>query len=284
MEENTQRHMRRLLHIIPVALLLASLAIMASSYVQTGDIFIRSIELRGGTLITVSMQSPPDISAIEGALSGFSHVSVRELRSFSGYGITIEAAADADTEAILQAVGSAGVDTRGSTIEKVGPSLGASFWAQAQAGIISAFIAMAVIVFFIFRTYIPSLAVILAGTSTIIITIASMLVLNIELSLASLAAILTLIGYSVDTDILLTTKVLRDPGTIDERERRARKTGLTMTLTSLGAATVLYLSSVSQVTNQIAIVLIIGLLADMVNTWIQNAGILRWYAARKGVV
>ena len=57
-----------------------------------------------------------------------------------------------------------------------------------------------------------------------------------------------------------------------------------MTLTSMAVLIALYISSVSQVTNQIASVLIIGLAADIITTWIQNASILRWYANRKGLI
>jgi preprotein translocase subunit SecF len=47
--------------------------------------------------------------------------------------------------------------------------------------------------------------------------------------------------------------------------------------TTLGALFVLWLVSTSDVIDNIAIVLIFGLLADFMNTWILNAGVLRWY-------
>jgi preprotein translocase subunit SecF len=37
------------------------------------------------------------------------------------------------------------------------------------------------------------------------------------------------------------------------------------------------------VLSQIASVLLIGLVLDIVNTWIQNAAIIKWYAVRKGI-
>jgi preprotein translocase subunit SecF len=38
----------------------------------------------------------------------------------------------------------------------------------------------------------------------------------------------------------------------------------------------------SPVLREIMIIVIIGIFADMLNTWIQNAGLLRWYMERKG--
>jgi preprotein translocase subunit SecF len=126
--------------------------------------------------------------------------------------------------------------------------------------------------------------VILAVICDIIETVAFMHLFGIQLSLASLAALLMLIGYSVDTDIILTTRVLRTTGhTIDERIKSAMKTGLTAAGTTIGALSVLFLSSISLVLTQIASVLLIGLVLDIINTWIQNAAIIKWYAVRKGL-
>jgi preprotein translocase subunit SecF len=37
----------------------------------------------------------------------------------------------------------------------------------------------------------------------------------------------------------------------------------------------------SEVLKQIMTILLIGLVVDLINTWIQNAGILRWYVEKK---
>jgi preprotein translocase subunit SecF len=103
------------------------------------------------------------------------------------------------------------------------------------------------------------------------------------LSLAVLAAILTIIGYSVDTDILLTSEILKSGGrkNIKENIDRAMKTGLTLTATTLVALLSIYLFSGSVVLQQIAFVLMIGLLVDLPATWWTNAGLLRWWLERE---
>jgi len=127
------------------------------------------------------------------------------------------------------------------------------------------------------------MAVIFAALSDIIIAIGGMSLFGIPLSLASVGALLMLIGYSVDTDILLTTRVLkRREGTINERAIDAMKTGFTMAAAAIGAMVALYLVVVylmpyAQVLGEIAAVLIIGLVADVMVTWLMNLGILRWY-------
>jgi preprotein translocase subunit SecF len=87
----------------------------------------------------------------------------------------------------------------------------------------------------------------------------------------------------VDTDILLTTRVLKDKkGTVTERAMKAMGTGLTMTIAAIGAMVALYLVvalfiPAASTLADIAAVLIIGLVADIMTTWVMNLGILRWY-------
>ena len=93
-----------------------------------------------------------------------------------------------------------------------------------------------------------------------------------------------LIGYSVDTDILLTTRMIkRDEGSLNERLFGAFKTGTTMTLTSLFAVlfALVVVKSFSSVLSQIFTILAIGLGFDLLNTWITNASILKWYISKK---
>jgi preprotein translocase subunit SecF len=93
-----------------------------------------------------------------------------------------------------------------------------------------------------------------------------------------------LIGYSVDTDIMLTTRILkRKDGTLNKRIVGAFKTGLTMTLTSFCAMSValIIVSSFSVTLTQIFTILVMGLGFDLLNTWITNVSILKWYAIKK---
>jgi preprotein translocase subunit SecF len=274
----------KMLLLVPILMLLFSIGFLSYGYVQTGDWFQRSIELKGGTLITVNSFSEFNLNEVESSLeSMYGSVVIRELRSFSGYAMTVEVSSDVDAESVIQTLSSLGVDVTDSSIETIGPALGESFWSQAQIGIIIAFILMGIIVFGIFRSVVPSIAVMLAAVSDIIVTLAVMQVFGIELSLASFAALLMLIGYSIDTDILLTTRILKSEGKTSDKVRSAFKTGMTMTGTTLGVLIAILATTSSSVLFGIASVLAIGLAIDIINTWLQNATILRWYAERKGL-
>ena len=140
-----------------------------------------------------------------------------------------------------------------------------------------------IILLYIYARYsAPSLAVILAAFSDIVVTLAIVNLIGLKISTAGLAAFLILIGYSVDTDILLSTRVLkRKHGTLIERIIDALKTGSMMSVTTLAAVIVALILTQSEVISQIMTILLIGLIVDFINTWIQNVGILRLHIERK---
>lgn len=129
---------------------------------------------------------------------------------------------------------------------------------------------------------IPSIAVILAAFSDIIISLAIFNLFGFKLSTAGVAAFLMLIGYSVDTDILLSTKVLKSKhGDINARIYEAMKTGLMMNITTIVAITLALIFTDSETIKQIMIILLIGLFVDLINTWIQNVSLIRIYLDKK---
>jgi preprotein translocase subunit SecF len=131
-----------------------------------------------------------------------------------------------------------------------------------------------------FRVFVPSIAVVISAFSDIVIPLALMNVLGIELSLGTVAALLMLIGYSVDSDILLNNHILRRSGDFYESTYRAMRTGVTMTLTSITAMIVMTITATLfgiQLLAAIGTVLVFGLAADLMNTYLLNLSLLRWY-------
>ena len=275
----------KLLLAVPVLLLLISMGLLVNGYAQSGEWFERSIELRGGTLVTVSTDSVTDVKAVRDALSQrFREVSVKQTTGLSGSSLVIQADADVEANEILDTLSGMGIEPSEYSTQTIGPALGESFWSQAQLAIVFAFIGMGAVVFVLFRSKVPSIVVIINAFADMVITIAVMQVFGIELSLAALAALLMLLGYSIDTNILLTARLLKThEAPLGERMMSAFKTGITMTGTTIGALAAIILFAVSTVLSQIAAVLLIGLVIDVCLTWLQNAVLLKWYMERKGI-
>lgn len=273
----------KMLMLIPLAMLFLSVGLLAYNHQTTGEWFERSADLKGGTQITVSIEGEPDIGSLQKHLeTQFGDVSVRELGGVGGKALLISVPAGVDVKGVMDTLAEEGITVKDSSTQQVGPALGEAFWRQSQLAFFVAFVFMAFVVFLAFRTFIPSIAVIQAAVTDVLGTIAMMQLLGIEMSLAGFAAIMLIIGYSVDTDILLTARVLRGSGPVTGRVIGAMKTGLTMTLTALVALIAMYATSSTPVISDIAAVLIIALILDIPATYLMNAGILRWWMEKRG--
>lgn len=178
------------------------------------------------------------------------------------------------------------LDESNSSVEFTGPTLSKGFYKQLVTALIISFILMSIVIFFMFRSFIPSIAVIFAAFADIVMPLALVNWLGIKISAAGIAAFLMLVGYSVDTDILLTTRVVKHrEGRINSRIYRAFKTGILMTFTALAAVlpAFFFFSELPDSFRQIFLILALGLFADIINTWMTNTGIIKWYSERKGM-
>lgn len=275
--------------VIPFIILAIAIIFLFVNFAVTGEFVNKGVSLKGGVTLSVPTSNPFDISSLESFLkSEFpkGDVSVRAMsRTGETIGFIIDAS-DVDQDRLMQTV-DAQVPFLAEdmySIENIGSALGESFFKETLIALLIAFVFMGVVVFFYFRTFAPSIAVILAAVSDMIVTLAVIDLFGIKLSTAGVAAFLMLIGYSVDTDILLSTRVLKsDEGTVLSRVYSAMKTGMTMTATTLAALVIVLIFSQSEVLKQIMLILLIGLVVDLIMTWIQNAGILRWYMEKRKV-
>ena len=262
---------------IPAAIFAVAVVIVLITFIMTGMPVTPGIDFAGGTAVTLHTDDTKeeieayfagyDLQSIEEGISGgyylkFGPMSNEEMIAFNEY--------------IIAGYPDAGID-------QIGASFGKTLQSQATLALLFAFIGMAVVVFIAFRKILPAVTVVFAGVADITITAAAMNIFGIELSLATTAALLMLIGYSVDSNILLTTKVLKRQGNLEEKMEGAFHTGFIMTSTTFCAILAMFL--VSLIANvptlyNISAVLLIGLICDLIFTWGFNAGMLRLYVNR----
>ncbi|MSR86281.1 protein translocase subunit SecF [Candidatus Woesearchaeota archaeon] len=281
------QHYRKLFF-IPLLIVLLAFGSLAYHYYTTGDIVDKDVSLKGGTTATIyTSQEFPHLEQdlLEKFPEGdFSIRIIEEFGSTTPLGLTIEVSTVSaeELEPALEAITGLDLTSDNYSIEFIGGSLGQSFYAQMAVALLLAYIFMGIVVFVTFRTPIPSLAVIFSAFSDMVCTLALFPLLGIKLSTAGIAALLLLVGYSVDTDILLTTRLLRkNSKSLFERLVDSMKTGLTMTVAAIAALGVGYFLSTSYVLQQMFLIIIIGLLFDVIMTYAMNAGILIWYLRGK---
>lgn len=275
--------------VITFCILFAAIAQISWQYYTTGDFLHKGVSLKGGATITIPHYY--DAEALQSTLfASYAayDISVRELRGSSGKQSGVIVDVDiTELEKLEEFVSDISITTeiieQSMSIETFGSRLSDNFFSQLLVGLLIAFLFMGCVVFLYFKDLIPSIAVMLAAGSDIIITLAMVNVLGIKLSTAGIAAFLMLIGYSVDTDILLTIRVLKqkEDGDLNERIYGSFKTGGLMTFTAIVAVGIVLLFTNSDILFQIMLILFIGLFVDLMTTWVQNVSILRWYLLHK---
>ena len=276
---DVNRYTPRQMVVIPLVLLILSLAVLGYTMATTGMPVPPGMDFSGGTAVTLFTSDSTD--SLSATFSGYPLISIGEGVNNGKY-VKFGPMDDDSLQSLAALINERYPDAK---IDQIGASFGETLQNQAAIALVLSFIGMAIVVFLAFRTFVPSAAVVLSAFADIVMTAAVMTVIGIELTLPTTAALLMLIGYSVDSDILLTMRVLKRQGKLDEKLAGAFRTGIIMTTTTLAAVAamwaVTYFGNVP-VIPEISAVLFIGLLIDMMNTWLTNAGIIKWYMIGRG--
>jgi len=279
----------KLFFFIPLIILLFSLVYLGIFYSKNGDIIYKDVSLSGGTSITINGEiNQAQIEApLKEKFSDVSFTTLTDLTTRKQIALMIESSASSDElKSEIENVLGYALDKENSSIEFTGASLSQDFYRQLIIALIISFFLMSVVIFIMFRTFIPSIAVIFAIFADIVLPLALIDYLGIKISAAGIAAFLMLVGYSVDTDILLTSRALKSKEeTLNKRIFKAFKTGSLMTLTALAAVLPAFfiVTGLPDSFRQIFLILALGLFGDLINTWLTNASIIKWYCDRKGI-
>ncbi|MFC6717149.1 protein translocase subunit SecF [Natrialbaceae archaeon GCM10025810] len=278
------RYTNRQLVAVPLAVLAVALLILTGSFLLYGTPVPLGMDFTGGTELTVQTTTPEEDIA---AAFDVEPESVDRVQTEENQYIVQFSGADQDSEDLteqaeqnLEQDGDAEIVQSQSTISE---SFGDEAQRTALLGIGVAFVGMSVIVFLLFRSFVPSIAIVASAFSDVVIPLGFMAIVGIPLSLGTVAALLMLIGYSVDSDILLNNHVLRRSGGFYESTYRAMRTGVTMTVTSMAAMLVMAVSAWVfgiELLTSIGLILFVGLAADLMNTYMLNVSLLRWYKFR----
>ena len=264
----------KILIAIPIILALLSLVLIGVHGLEQG------VDLKGGSQAELQLLGSVTPSELEDTLDAKLNTNNIKVTNNGNNKVTVELENNINSSTFASAI-----DGKAKVISynEIGPVLSEEAMGQIYIAMLFAFLFMAITVFIVFREPVPSVAIILAALCDILIALGGMSIFKIPLSIASVGALLMLIGYSVDTDILLTTRLLkRREGTVEQRAKNAMHTGLTMSFAAIAAMAILFivtkiLMPEATTLSNISAVLVIGLIGDILSTWLMNLGILKTY-------
>ena len=287
LEKIYEKNYKKLLF-VSSGLLVVALIILGINYASTGSVIDKDISLKGGISITIDKEGLNAAEIFSFLTQKYPDVNVRTLTDLSSrknIGLIIESS-DA-SEADLKAAFKEKIDftEKEYSAEIYSSSFSDAFFRQLIYVLIFSFILMAIVVWITFRTFIPSIAVILAAITDILVTIAVLSLFHFRISSGGITALLLVIGYSIDTDILLTTRLLkrREEGPFYDRLKHSMTTGLTMTFAAIAALMVGYFIAIPIELKQIFLIISIALFFDIITTYGGNAGILITYCKKKNI-
>ena len=264
----------RILIAIPIILALLSLVLIGFHGLEQG------VDLKGGSQAELQLLGSVTPTELQNSLDAKLNTNNIKVTSNGNNKVTVELENNINSSTFTNAL-----DGKAKVISynEIGPVLSEEAMGQIYIAMLFAFLFMAITVLIVFREPVPSVAIILAALCDILIALGGMSIFKIPLSIASVGALLMLIGYSVDTDILLTTRLLkRREGTVEERAKNAMYTGLTMSFAAIAAMGILFIVTIiimpeATTLSNISAVLVIGLIGDILSTWLMNLGILKTY-------
>jgi preprotein translocase subunit SecF len=192
--------------------LLLTLAGLASLAINGGPRY--SIDFLGGAIMEVRWQGPPPVDRIRAAVSsrltGVSVVAAHDVTGSNEVLIAAQLPADGDLPALRQTIDDAlsTVDTHYAIrgFEAIGPQIGADLRRQALMATAGASGGMLLYLAWRFRTA-YAVAAVIAMAHDAFITVGLFSLLHQEISLTVVAALLTLIGYSMNDTIVVFDRI-----------------------------------------------------------------------------
>jgi len=200
--------------ILTIAWILVGVAIAAQRTMTGGKAVNYSIEFTGGTLMQLKFAQPPQIDDIRAtvAQAGYGHAEIQQFGSPTEYTVrapgATAAAGDSTSKQIERALKTRYSPTGVQVVrsEFVGPRVGAELRRNAVIAILISFVVTLIYLAIRFEWRF-GLAAVVATAHDIFTTLAFIMMMHLEVSLTVVAAILTVIGYSLNDTIIIFDRV-----------------------------------------------------------------------------
>lgn len=196
---------RTVAYVISAILVVASMAFFSTKGLNFG------IDFRGGTMIEIGTPEPADVPALRERLNGLGLGDVQVQLFGTDTDVLIRIEQQEDTEGSDQNVVDRVKDALGETVdyrrvEVVGPKVSSELVEAGTMAVVLAVILMLVYIWFRFEWQF-SVGAVLALMHDVALTIGIFSVLQLEFNLSIIAAILTIVGYSMNDTVVVYDRV-----------------------------------------------------------------------------
>ena len=199
---------RKLAMTISLVLVIASVILLLTRGLNLG------IDFTGGNVIQAEFTERPDITKVREVISG---VVAREamIQNFGEKGIIIRTNEDTEEsrQNVMKTLQSNFADVKITGFEKVGPVVGGELRRQAIIGVSIALVAILIYITLRFQFRFAVVSVV-PLVHDVIIALGFFSITQMEISSSFIAAILTIVGYSLNNTIIILDRVRENWGTL----------------------------------------------------------------------
>lgn len=201
----------RFIRAVRLFFFLSGILVTASLLLFAGIGLNFGIDFRGGTLIEIQTDGPADIGQIRADLGGLGlgDLEIQEFGAPTDVLIRIEQQPGGEEaqQAAVQSVRNAlGPDVEIRRVEVVGPKVSQELTQQGTIAVIAAVLAVLVYIWFRFEWQF-ALGAVASLVHDVILTIGLFVILQIQFNLAIIAAILTIVGYSLNDTVVVYDRI-----------------------------------------------------------------------------
>ncbi len=204
---------RRKAYVFSAAVLAVAVAAMVANIVRTGSWQNYGVDFTGGSLVQVRFEEPLAAAELRSALGGATAPPITSIGN-EGDEFVIRAplAEDREVEAVAQEMRGRiqdafpGRDFEVMRTELVGPKIGAELQQKAALAILFSF-ALTLVYLAIRFEFRFGVAAVIATVHDSLVTLGFLALFRVEIALPTVAAILTIIGYSLNDTIVVFDRV-----------------------------------------------------------------------------
>ncbi len=232
--------LRHIAYAVSVLMVVASMGLFFTNGLNFG------IDFRGGTMIEIGTEGPADIGDLRSRLSSLNlgDVQVQEFGAPDDVLIRVEQQAETDgsDQNVVDIIrAELGEDVEYRRVEVVGPKVSSELVEAGTLAVVLAVILMLVYIWFRFEWQF-SVGAVLALLHDVLLTIGIFSLIQLEFNLSIIAAILTIVGYSMNDTVVVYDRVrenLRKYKKLDLGELLDRSINETLSRTAMTSITTL---------------------------------------------
>jgi preprotein translocase subunit SecF len=207
---------RRRAYVVSAAVLAVGIGAMIFNVVGIGSWLNYGVDFTGGSLVQVHFDDEVDVGQVRNALGGASGPEVTRFAGENEYVIRVALEEGVEVDAVRTRIdrqlteaslGSFEI----SRTELVGPKIGAELQQKASLAILFSFVLTLIYLAIRFELRF-GLAAVIATLHDIIITLGFLALFRVEIALPTVAAILTIVGYSLNDTIVVFDRVRENMG------------------------------------------------------------------------